>query len=156
MAGAEFEPSAYRIIWRDPNKMKEEEILTGDCKVCDNQKTDETKLPVVAFRPTERIFYPKDYLEVELTTVSEDTVVTASSYGRIPITIKNERTNNKYPAYLSISNQPYKLTEDASMLFKAGIRKRAWYYQCPDGMSFVLGHAMPFTSRILIAPYDDT
>jgi hypothetical protein len=151
-----YEPASYHIVWRDPLKTKEEEILSGSCDQSNNQKNDESKLEVCPYRPKKRVFMPKDYLEVYLTTKASDTIVTASSYCRIPITAKNLRTEEKWPAVLSSTLPPYTLTEDASLVFTANIKKRWLYYQVPDGLAFVLGYPVVFNSRILIAPYDDT
>ena len=154
-----FEPADYHVYWTDPNRQKFEPIMEGSCKVCDDGKTDVRLLPFVKFRPTKRIFKPKDYLEVHLTCVGSDTVVTAGSYVRIPVTMKNLRTGDKYPTFLTggLTAGANAVSDNgAGLVMVAGEKKMAWYYRILDGMEMVIGHEAPFNSRVLISAYDDT
>lgn len=150
-------------MWTDPNRRKFEDILQGDVKICDDGKADSRLLPVVPYRPTKRIFKPKDLFEIHLApaTTDADTVVTASSYVRVPVTVKNLRTGDKYPSFITggqTGGGKHPVSDDSSMVLSAtvGQSKRIWYYQIPDGLELVIGHVIAFNSRLLIAPYDDT
>ena len=156
---AEFEPSTYILMWADPRRNWFEEITRGESKICDDGKADSRLLPVVPYRPTPRIFKSKDYLEIHLILPSADTIVTADSYVRVPVTIKNTRLNVKNPDFVTagLTKGAREFSDNSDgLVFLANAEKMAWYYQVPDNTELVIGHVAPFNSRMLIAPYDDT
>ena len=156
---AEFEPSTYILMWADPRRDWFEEITRGESKICDDGKADVRLLPFVPYRPKPRIFKSKDYLEIHLILPDADTIVTADSYVRVPVTIKNIRLNEKHPDFVTagktVGAREFSDNSDG-LAFLAGEKKMAWHYQVPDGTDLVIGHVVPFNSRMLIAPYDDT
>ena len=156
---ATFEPATFHIVWAGPQRSQAEPVWNGECKTSDLGKDDIRLLEHVPFRPTMRVFKEYDYLEVYLTTVGSDTVVTADSYVKIPVTFKNIRLGHKYPAYLTaglLVGENAMTDNPAGLAMTAGEKKMVWYYRVPAGLEMVLGHVVPYNSRICIAPYDDT
>ena len=156
---ATFEPSTYILMHTGPRRRYFEEVTRGESKVCDDGKSDSRLLPVVPYRPTPKIFKSKDYVEIWLVLPDADTVVTADSYVRVPVTIKNTRLKTKHPDFITagLTKGAREFSDNSNGLaFLAGTEKMAWYYQVPDGTELVIGHLTPFNSRMLIAPYDDT
>ena len=157
-----LETGTYHILWRDSVLQGNEEAWMGDVSICDQGKADVRKLPILPYRPSKRIFKPQDYMEVYIApaTTDADTIVTADSYVRIPITEKNLRTGSKTPMFITAGKNvgsKYAFTDDAVMTLTAtvGELKRIWYFKVPDGIELVLGHIVAFNSRVLVAPYDD-
>ena len=133
-----------------------ETVWSGDTAVCNEGKADSRLLPVMPYRPTRRIFRAGDRLEVWLKCAGADTVVTASSYLRIPVTVKNLRLDTKVPGHVGKVGDKVFTDNAAGLVFEAGVDKMWCYYEIEKGEELVLGHVVAFNSRVLVAPYDDT